>query len=110
MGQTRRGSTDCGCGGSICNVAADIPAGLGYLGAGLGFATVEVALIRNRKRFIEYWTDEMVAGANARWRRPQAPEQLCRRVATTFFWLLATFFLPFGFLAFVVSAIAEFRV
>jgi hypothetical protein len=76
---------------------------------GLAFAAAEATLIRNRERFIQYWTDEMVVVANARWRRPQAPEQLNRRVATTFFWVLAAFGLPLGFLAFVASAVAEFR-
>jgi hypothetical protein len=31
-------------------VAADIPAGLGYLAVGLGFAALDVVLIRNRSR------------------------------------------------------------
>jgi hypothetical protein len=95
--------------GSIFSLAADIRAALGYLAVGLAFAAAEVALIRNRERFIQYWTDEMVAGDDARWRWPQTPEQRIRRGATTFFWSLAAFGLPLGFLAFVASAVAEFR-
>jgi hypothetical protein len=95
----------------MCSVAADIPAGLGYLAVGLAFAAAEVTLIRNRERFIQYWTDEMVVVDNARWRRPrpQTPERRYRRGATTFFWVLAMFGLPVFFLVFVASAISEFR-
>jgi hypothetical protein len=92
-------------------VAADIPAGLGYLAVGLAFAVAEVTLIRSRDRFIQYWTDEMVVVDDARWRRPRprTPERRYRRGATMFFWVLATLWLPFTIVAFVASAIAEFR-
>jgi hypothetical protein len=46
-----RGRPESGRCVRICSVAADIPAGLGYLALGLGFGALDVVVIRNRDRF-----------------------------------------------------------
>jgi hypothetical protein len=44
-------------------VAADIPAGIGYLAGGLAFAVIEVVLIRNRRRFARWQVDRYLSAA-----------------------------------------------
>lgn len=44
-------------------VAADIPAGLGYLAAGVAAAVVTVTLVINRRRFGNWMVDRYVSDA-----------------------------------------------
>lgn len=100
-------------------VAADIPAGLGYLAGGLAALAAEIALIRYRHRFARGSIDQWVSSARAtppRWRwthgtwaKKEWDDERVRENALIWIWLPPALFLALIVLVMVASAVAEFR-
>jgi hypothetical protein len=110
-------------------VAADIPAGLGYLAIGLAFATADAALVLNRDRAGKWWFDnstrqveEIVAArdrasrwtrwmywgwGDPRWRDVQIRSRLAKEAQ--WIWIPAAFMLSIVAVALINSAVTEFR-
>jgi hypothetical protein len=105
--------------GTMNTVAPDIPAGLGYLAAGLAFTAAEVALIRNRHRLARWQLGRMLAASARaprgtrwmyrRWRDQRWQDEDFRARALVWVWLPPALFLPVAALAMLGSAVAEFR-
>lgn len=100
-------------------VAPDIPAGLGYLAAGLALTAAEVAVIRNRRRLAQRMIGGMLdasAGASRGtrwmyrgWRDKRWQDEDFREKALVWAWLPPALFLPVAALAMLGSAVAEFH-
>jgi hypothetical protein len=99
-------------------VAADIPAGLGYLAGGLAFAAVEVILIRNRHRLSRRLVDQWVLAATRaprglrwayfHWRDERWRNEEFREKQLVWVWLPFAMGLPVFAIALLASAISEF--
>jgi hypothetical protein len=99
-------------------VAADIPAGVGYLAGGLACAAAEVVLIRGRRRFARWQVDKYLSAAarsprglrwmHFHWRgeRWRSEEFLDRQLVNT--WLPPVIGLLVLAVALIGSAISEF--
>jgi hypothetical protein len=100
-------------------VAADIPAGLGYLAVGHAFAAAEVVLIRNRRRLARSMLDQWLAASDraprgARWmyhgwRDKRWQDKGFRARALVWVWLPPVLFLPVVALVMLGSAVTEFH-
>ena len=110
-------------------MAADIPAGLGYLAIGVALVAANAALVLNRDRVGKWWFDyfarqveEIVAARDrasrfTRWmywgwgdprrRDVQTRSRLAREAQWV--WIPAAFMLSIAAVALINSAVAEFR-
>ena len=101
------------------DMAADIPAGLGYLAVGLAATVGEIALIRSRRRLARRQLDWFLsAGARAprgfrwayhSWRDERWQDEGFRERNLVWLWLPPVLFLPVFALVMLAGAVAEFR-
>ena len=88
-------------------MAADVPAGLGYLGGAVIASAGLVLWIRRREQISGWWIGRMAAGSN--YFRRRLVDEESRSRARFWLWLPAVVGLPVVVLVLAASAVAEFR-
>jgi hypothetical protein len=98
-------------------MAADIPAGLAYLGVGIAVTVAEVALIRNRHRLAQRQLDlYLSAGAHAprgfrwayhTWRDERWHDAEFRKKRLVWLWLPYAIFLPIFALLMLAAGVTK---